>query len=66
MPELVGFQTMVILDLNCMTFDAVNAFGLAIQNLFKSGSSYCEQLTIRKLYLSMASKANSGSTSGFL
>ena len=29
MPELVGFQTMVILDPNGMTFDAVGAFGLA-------------------------------------
>ena len=38
MTELVGFQTMVILDPNgMMTFDAVGAFGL----VFKSGSSYC-------------------------
>ena len=28
MPELVGFQTMVILDPNGMTFDAVGVFGL--------------------------------------
>ena len=28
MPELVGFQTMVILDLNGMTFDALGVFGL--------------------------------------
>ena len=28
MPELVGFQTVVILDPNGMTFDAVSAFGL--------------------------------------
>ena len=41
MPELVGFQTMVILDPNGMTFDAVGVFGLALQPLFKSGSSYC-------------------------
>ena len=41
MPELVGFQTMVILDPNGMTFDAVGVFGLAFQLLFKSGSSYC-------------------------
>ena len=41
MPELVGFQIMVILDPNGMTFDAVGAFGLAFQLLFKSGSSYC-------------------------
>ena len=40
MPELVGFQTMVILDPNGMTFDAVGAFGLAFQLLLKSGSSY--------------------------
>ena len=41
MPELVGFQTMVILDPNGMTFDAVGVFGLDFQLLFKSGSSYC-------------------------
>ena len=41
MPELVGFQTIVILDPNDMTFDTVGAFGLAFQLLFKSGSSYC-------------------------
>ena len=28
MPELVGFQTMVILDPNGMTFDALGVFGL--------------------------------------
>ena len=28
MPELVGFQTMVILDLNGMNFDAVGVVGL--------------------------------------
>ena len=43
MPEIVGFQTMVILDPNGMTFDAVGAFGLAFQLLFKSGSSYCDK-----------------------
>ena len=42
MPELVGFQTMVILDPYGMTFDAVGVFGLDFQLLFKSGSSYCE------------------------
>ena len=42
MPGLVGFQTMVILDPNSMTFDAVSVFGQAFQLLFKSGSSYCE------------------------
>ena len=41
MPELVGFQTMVILDPNGMTFDTVGVFGLAFQLSFKSGSSYC-------------------------
>ena len=41
MPELVGFQTMVILDPNRMTFDAVGVFSLVFQLLFKSGSSYC-------------------------
>ena len=41
MPELVGFQTMVILDPNGMTFDAVGVFGLVFRLLFKSGSSYC-------------------------
>ena len=44
MPELVGFQTMVILDPYGMTFDAVGVFGLDFQLSFKSGSSYCEQL----------------------
>ena len=44
MPELVGFQTMVILDPNGMTFDAVGVFGLVFWLLFKSGSSYCEGL----------------------
>ena len=28
MPELVGFQTMMILDPNGITFDAVGVFGL--------------------------------------
>ena len=41
MPELVGFQTMVILDPNGMTFDAVCVFGPDFQLLFKSSSSYC-------------------------
>ena len=40
-PELVGFQTMVIPDPNGITFDAVCVFGLVFQLLFKSGSSYC-------------------------
>ena len=40
-PELVGFQTMLILDPYGMTFDAVGVFGLDFQLLFKSGSSYC-------------------------
>jgi hypothetical protein len=42
MPELVGFQTMVILNPNVMTFDSVGAFGLAFQFLFRSGSTYCD------------------------
>ena len=41
MPELVGFQTMVILDLYGITFNAVGVFGPDFQLLFKSGSSYC-------------------------
>ena len=41
MPELVGFQTMVILDPYGMTFDAVGVFGLDFWLWFKSGSSYC-------------------------
>ena len=41
MPELVGFQTMVILDPYGITFNAVGVFGLDFQLLFKSGSSYC-------------------------
>ena len=40
MPELVGFQTMVILDPNGMSFDAVCVFGPDFQLLFKSSSSY--------------------------
>ena len=51
MPELVGFQTTVILDPNGMTFDAVSAFGLAFQLLFKSGSSYCALYTWNSLFL---------------
>ena len=35
MPELVGFQTMVILDPYGMTFDAVGVFGLVFWLLFK-------------------------------
>ena len=41
MPELVGFQTMVILDPYGMTFDAVGVFGLAFHLLSKSCSTYC-------------------------
>ena len=37
MSELVGFQTLVILDPNSMTFDAVGVFSLVFQLLFKSG-----------------------------
>ena len=43
MPELVGFQTMVILDPYGMTFDAVGVFGLFFWLLFKSGSSVSRQ-----------------------
>ena len=43
MPELVGFQSMEILDPNGMTFDAVGVFDLVFQLLFKSASSYCER-----------------------
>ena len=42
MPELVGFQTMVILDPNGMTFDAVGVVGQDFWLLFKFGSSYCD------------------------
>ena len=43
MSKFVGFQTMVILDPNGVTFDAVGVFGLAFQLLFKSDSSYCAE-----------------------
>jgi hypothetical protein len=46
MPKLVGFKTMVILDPYGITFNAVGVFGLDFQLLFKSGSSYCEGLTV--------------------
>jgi hypothetical protein len=45
MPELVGFQTMVILYLKGMTFDAGGVFGPEFWLLFKSGSSYCDNGT---------------------
>ena len=45
MPALVGFQTMVILDPNGMSFDAVCVFGPDFHLLFKSSSSYCVQFT---------------------
>ena len=38
MPELVGFQTKVILEANGKTFDAVGVFGLDFQLLPKSVS----------------------------
>ena len=53
MPELVGFQTMVILDPNGMAFDAVGAFGLVFHLLFKSGSSYCGGPFLSKLKKNM-------------
>ena len=43
MSELVGFQTMVILD--PYAFNAVGVFGLYFQSLFKSDSSYCGCIT---------------------
>ena len=46
MLELVGFQTMVIIDPYGMTFDAVGVFCPDFGLLFKSGSSYCELLDI--------------------
>ena len=49
MPELVGFQIMVIQDPNGMSFDAVCIFGLDYQLLFKSNSSYCETV-VTKLF----------------
>ena len=39
MSKLVGFQTMVILDPNGMTFDAIGVFGMVFWLLFKSGLS---------------------------
>ena len=45
MPELVGFQTMVILDPNGMTFDTVGVFGLVFWLLSKSGLLPCFEST---------------------
>ena len=45
MPELVGFQSMVILDPNGMNFDTVDVFGPAFWLLFKSCSFYYIKLT---------------------
>ena len=42
MPELVGFQTMMILDPHGMTFDAVGVFGLDFHLFLKSCSTYCD------------------------
>ena len=54
MPELVGFQTMIILDPNGMNFDAGGVFGPDFWLLFKSGSSYCvegfEEVQFQKNY----------------
>ena len=44
--ELVGFQTMVILDPYDMAFDAVGVFGLDFWLLFKSALSYCDMCFI--------------------
>ena len=41
MPEFVGFQTMGILVLYGITFDAVCVFGLVFHLLFKSCSTFC-------------------------
>ena len=46
MTELVGFKTMVILDPNSMTFDAVGVFGLVFWLFLKSSSSYCVYSTL--------------------
>ena len=51
MPELVGCQTMVILDPNGMNFDAVGVFGLVFQLLFKSGSHHTVNNNWVKWYL---------------
>ena len=40
MPELVGFQTMVILDPNGMNFDAVGVFGLVSFNFYLNLASH--------------------------
>ena len=47
---------MVILDPYGMTFDAVDVFGLDFQLLFKSGSSYCDLLTVLNLALQLKQK----------
>ena len=49
MTELVGFQTMAILDPNGMSFDAVCVFGPDFQLLSKSSSSYCGETSELKL-----------------
>ena len=41
LPELVGFQTMVILNLYCIFFHAVIVFALEFDLLFKYCSTYC-------------------------
>ena len=43
MSKLLGFQTMVILDLYGMTFAAIGIFGVDFQVLFKPGFSYCDK-----------------------
>ena len=59
MPELVGFQTMVILDPYDMTFDAVGVFGLDFWLLFKSASSYCVLYHWRSRVLQQVAKCRS-------
>ena len=57
MPELVGFQTMVILDPYGMTFDAVLVFALAFHLLFRSCLSIlCHQ--------SLCTNCNNGLSGG--
>ena len=47
MPQLLGFQTIVIIDLNGMTFDAVCVFGPDFQLLFKCCRNYLRVETIQ-------------------
>ena len=42
MPELLGFETMLIIDPYGMAFDAMLVAGLVFSLLFKLVSSYCD------------------------